>query len=104
MTLLEILDYQLLVDVRNLRETIGTNVGEKRRTKNKMVNFDKVQLIDQIKNAIKQMSMISPDVEGIFISTFSIKNLQVHQSESLHISIDGYNKNLLIRKVNILSK
>ena len=104
MTTLKILDYQRLVDVRNLRETISPNVGEKRRTKNKILNFDKVQLIDQINNAIKQMSMISPDVGGLFISTFSIENLQEHQSESLHISIDGFNKNRLVRKVNILSK
>ena len=63
---------QLLIEVRYLRATIAPNIREKRKEGNTFIKFDKTQLMNQIKNAIKPVADDSQNVENILASVFEV--------------------------------
>ena len=63
---------RLLIEVRYLRATIAPNIREKRKEGNTFIKFDKTQLMNQIKNAIKPVADDSQNVENILASVFEV--------------------------------
>ena len=63
---------QLLIEVRYLRATVAPNIREERKEGNRFIKFDKTQLMDQIKNAIKPVADDSQNVENVLATVFGV--------------------------------
>ena len=88
-TLNELDEKQLLVKVRYLRASVAPNIREKRKEGNKMIKFDKAQLIDQIKNVINPVSNECQDVEGILSCIFKVQENNENEFESGDVPSEG---------------